>query len=134
MQNDIEFAKVDGVSRKMDAWVPDGLGPFPTAVLVVLPACFPLSTAQPVNLTRTFGDDGSNLSYYNWAVGGAGGTIAPDGSGIGYDVTPNAGTDTRGGMGVSSSRASAMPPRSAAMFATLATIKRKQAPHNTHFE
>jgi hypothetical protein len=68
--------------------------PFPGAVVVVLPACFPLGTAQPVNLTRTFGDDGSNLSYYNWAVGGAGGTIAPDGSGTGYDVTPNAGTIT----------------------------------------
>ena len=34
MQNDIEFANVGGVSLKMDAWVPDGPGPFPTAVLV----------------------------------------------------------------------------------------------------
>jgi alpha-L-fucosidase 2 len=34
MRNDIEFAKVDGVSLKMDAWVPEGTGPFPTALLV----------------------------------------------------------------------------------------------------
>jgi acetyl esterase len=34
MQNDIEFANVAGVSLKMDAWVPDGPGPFPTAILV----------------------------------------------------------------------------------------------------
>ena len=34
LQSDIEFAKMDGVSLKMDAWVPDGAGPFPTVVLV----------------------------------------------------------------------------------------------------
>jgi acetyl esterase len=34
MRKDIEFANVDGESLKMDAWVPDGDGPFPTAVLV----------------------------------------------------------------------------------------------------
>src|ERR1700688_3990593 len=34
LQSDIEFARVDGVSLKMDAWVPDGEGPFPTVVLV----------------------------------------------------------------------------------------------------
>jgi acetyl esterase len=34
LQSDIEFAKVDGVSLKMDAWIPDGEGPFPTVVLV----------------------------------------------------------------------------------------------------
>ncbi len=34
MQKDIEFAKVDGVSLNMDAWVPDGPGPFPAVILV----------------------------------------------------------------------------------------------------
>src|SRR5438045_2117441 len=34
LQSDIEFAKVDGESLKMDAWVPDGEGPFPTVILV----------------------------------------------------------------------------------------------------
>jgi hypothetical protein len=67
--------------------------PFQYGVAIVLPACFPLSTAQPITLTRTFGDDGTNLSYYNWAVGGAGGSIAPDPTN-GYDVAPNAGTIT----------------------------------------
>ncbi|MDB5042249.1 MAG: hypothetical protein JWN27_2975 [Candidatus Eremiobacteraeota bacterium] len=68
--------------------------PFPKAVIVVLPACFPLGAVQPITVARTFGDDGSNLSYFNWTLGGAGGTIAPDAGGIGYDVTPNPGTIT----------------------------------------
>src|SRR5215471_998228 len=34
LHSDIEFANIDGVSLKMDAWVPDGEGPFPTAILV----------------------------------------------------------------------------------------------------
>ena len=34
LQSDIEFASVDGVSLKMDAWVPDGAGPFPAVILV----------------------------------------------------------------------------------------------------
>jgi acetyl esterase len=34
LHSDIEFANVDGVSLQMDAWVPDGDGPFPTAILV----------------------------------------------------------------------------------------------------
>jgi hypothetical protein len=62
---------------------------------MVLPACFQLNAAQPFPVVRPFTDDGTNLSYYNWAVGGAGGTIAPDGSGTGYDVVPaGAGTVT----------------------------------------
>jgi len=69
--------------------------PFPNAVLMVLPACFPLSATQPLNLNRTFGDDGSNLSYYGWSLGGIGGTIVQDPSGITYDVVPTgAGTLT----------------------------------------
>ncbi|MDB5028185.1 MAG: hypothetical protein JWO66_1874, partial [Candidatus Eremiobacteraeota bacterium] len=61
--------------------------------VLLLPSCFPLSAAQPLVITRSFFDDASNLSYYNWAVAGAGGTIMP-GSGTGYAVTPNAGTIT----------------------------------------
>ncbi|HEY3838413.1 MAG TPA: alpha/beta hydrolase [Bryobacteraceae bacterium] len=34
LRSDIEFANVDGVSLTMDASVPDGPGPFPTAILV----------------------------------------------------------------------------------------------------
>jgi alpha-L-fucosidase 2 len=34
MRDDIEFAKVGDVSLKMDVWIPDGAGPFPTAILV----------------------------------------------------------------------------------------------------
>jgi len=34
LQTDIEFAKVDGESLKMDASIPDGKGPFPTVILV----------------------------------------------------------------------------------------------------
>lgn len=62
--------------------------PRPFFVGIVLPACFPVTGTQPFNILRPFTDDGTDLSYYNWAVGGAGGTIVPDGSGLGYDVTP----------------------------------------------
>ena len=31
---DIEFAKVDGVSLRLDAFTPDGPGPFPAVILV----------------------------------------------------------------------------------------------------
>jgi acetyl esterase len=34
LQSDIEFGRAAGVSLKMDAWVPDGAGPFPTVVIV----------------------------------------------------------------------------------------------------
>ena len=34
LRRDIEFARVDGVSLKLDASIPDGEGPFPTAILV----------------------------------------------------------------------------------------------------
>lgn len=34
MRKDVEFAKADGVSLTLDAWVPDGKGPFPTVVIV----------------------------------------------------------------------------------------------------
>jgi len=34
LQSDIEYAKVDGVSLKMDASIPEGKGPFPTVILV----------------------------------------------------------------------------------------------------
>lgn len=34
MKTDVEFAKVDGVSLTLDAHIPDGPGPFPTAILV----------------------------------------------------------------------------------------------------
>ena len=34
MRKDIEFAKPDGVSLTLDAWVPDGKGPFPTVIIV----------------------------------------------------------------------------------------------------
>ncbi|MDB5072477.1 MAG: hypothetical protein JWM87_3588 [Candidatus Eremiobacteraeota bacterium] len=69
--------------------------PVPLFVGMVLPSCFQLNAAQPFNILRPFTDDGTNLGYYNWAVGGAGGTIAPDGSGTGYDVVPaGAGTVT----------------------------------------
>jgi len=34
MRNDVEFAKPDGVSLTLDAYVPDGAGPFPTAIIV----------------------------------------------------------------------------------------------------
>ena len=34
LTSDIEFAQVDGVSLKLDAWIPDGPGPFPTVILV----------------------------------------------------------------------------------------------------
>jgi alpha-L-fucosidase 2 len=34
LKTDVEFAKVDGVSLTLDANVPDGAGPFPTAILV----------------------------------------------------------------------------------------------------
>ncbi len=34
LQTDIEFARPDGVSLKMDAWIPDGRGPHPVVVLV----------------------------------------------------------------------------------------------------
>jgi hypothetical protein len=67
----------------------------PLFVGMVLPSCFQLNATQPFQITRPFTDDGTNLSYYNWSVGGAGGTIVPDGSGTGYDVTPaGAGTVT----------------------------------------
>jgi hypothetical protein len=65
--------------------------PIPLSVQMVLPACYAVNAAQPFAITRTFTDDGTNLSYYNWALGGAGGsggTIVPDGSGSTYDVTP----------------------------------------------
>jgi hypothetical protein len=71
--------------------------PVPLFVGMVLPPCFPLTSAQPFHVVRPFTDDGTNLTYYNWAVGGASGTIEPDGSGTGYDVTPaGAGTVTLG--------------------------------------
>ena len=34
MRTDIEFAKPDGFSLKLDASIPDGLGPFPTVIIV----------------------------------------------------------------------------------------------------
>jgi len=34
LKTDIEFAKPDGVSLTLDAFVPDGAGPFPTCILV----------------------------------------------------------------------------------------------------
>ncbi|MBI3424583.1 MAG: alpha/beta hydrolase [Acidobacteria bacterium] len=34
MRKDIEFAKADGVSLTLDAYVPDGAGPFPSVVIV----------------------------------------------------------------------------------------------------
>jgi acetyl esterase/lipase len=34
LQSDIEYCNAGGVSLKMDAWVPDGKGPFPTVVVV----------------------------------------------------------------------------------------------------
>jgi len=34
LQTDIEFAKPGGVSLTLDAFVPDGQGPFPTCILV----------------------------------------------------------------------------------------------------
>jgi acetyl esterase len=34
LQSDIEFAKIGGESLKLDAWIPDGKGPFPAVVLV----------------------------------------------------------------------------------------------------
>ena len=34
LQSDIEYGTAAGVSLKMDAWVPDGAGPFPTVILV----------------------------------------------------------------------------------------------------
>jgi acetyl esterase len=34
MRKDIEFAKPGGVSLTLDAWVPDGKGPFPTVIIV----------------------------------------------------------------------------------------------------
>jgi len=34
MRKDVEFAKPDGVSLTLDAYVPDGAGPFPTAIIV----------------------------------------------------------------------------------------------------
>ena len=65
--------------------------PIPLSVQMVLPACYAVNGTQPFNITRTFSDDGTNLGYYDWAPGGAGGsggTIVADGSGSGYDVTP----------------------------------------------
>ncbi|HWT07294.1 MAG TPA: hypothetical protein VN224_16125 [Xanthomonadales bacterium] len=62
--------------------------PVPLFVGIVLPACFASNASQPFNILRPFTDDGTNLSYYNWVVGGAGGTIAADPSGTAYDVTP----------------------------------------------
>jgi len=34
LQSDIEFARPGGVSLTLDAWVPDGKGPFPTVIVV----------------------------------------------------------------------------------------------------
>src|SRR5579872_6398005 len=34
LQSDIEYGKAGDVSLKMDAWIPDGAGPFPTVILV----------------------------------------------------------------------------------------------------
>jgi acetyl esterase len=34
LQSDIEYCNAGGVSLKMDAWVPDGKGPFPTVIMV----------------------------------------------------------------------------------------------------
>src|SRR4051812_27620097 len=34
LQSDIEYGKAGGVSLKMDAWIPDGKGPFPTVIVV----------------------------------------------------------------------------------------------------
>jgi acetyl esterase len=34
LRRDIEFAKPDGYSLTLDAWVPDGPGPFPTVIVV----------------------------------------------------------------------------------------------------
>jgi alpha-L-fucosidase 2 len=34
LQKDVEYATADGVSLKLDAYVPDGPGPFPAAILV----------------------------------------------------------------------------------------------------
>ena len=34
LQSNIEYGNAGGVSLKMDAWVPDGKGPFPTVILV----------------------------------------------------------------------------------------------------
>ena len=34
MRRDVEFAKPDGVSLTLDAYVPDGKGPFPTVIIV----------------------------------------------------------------------------------------------------
>ena len=34
LKSDIEFANIDGESLKLDAWVPEGKGPFPTVILV----------------------------------------------------------------------------------------------------
>ena len=34
LQSDIEYGKAGDVSLKMDAWVPDGKGPFPTVIVV----------------------------------------------------------------------------------------------------
>jgi alpha-L-fucosidase 2 len=34
LKKDIEFAKPDGISLTLDAWVPEGKGPFPTVIIV----------------------------------------------------------------------------------------------------
>ncbi len=34
LRKDVEYGKVEGVSLKLDASIPDGPGPFPTAILV----------------------------------------------------------------------------------------------------
>lgn len=70
--------------------------PIPLFVGMTLPACIAANAPQPFQITRTFTDDGTNLGYYNWVVGGAGGgSIAADASGETYDVTPaGAGTVT----------------------------------------
>jgi acetyl esterase/lipase len=34
LQSDIEYCKAGDVSLKMDAWIPDGRGPFPTVIVV----------------------------------------------------------------------------------------------------
>ena len=34
VQSDIEYGKAGDVSLKLDAWIPDGKGPFPAVILV----------------------------------------------------------------------------------------------------
>ncbi len=103
------------ISLTLDTWNPFGLTNAQLDMCSVS-SCTPLNTGGTINATSTFFDNGSNLSYYNWAGSGSDittGVSTHVGGGYSVAYTPS------GGGGGTGSFSSATP----ALFGPQATFK-----------